>query len=46
MKTEYIHPECEALDVRVETPILSALDRPKFTGEQYGDSEDDDENWN
>ena len=47
MKTKYIQPESETLDVLVETPILSALDSPKFSGETYGESEDDNENnWN
>ena len=46
MKIDYIQPESEALDVLVETPILSALEGPKFQGEQYGDSEADDDNWN
>ena len=46
MKIDYIQPESEALDVLVETPILSALNTPKFQGEQYGESELDDENWN
>ena len=46
MKIDYIQPESEALDVLVETPILSAFEGPKFQGEQYGDSEADDDNWN
>ena len=46
MKKVYIQPESETHDVLVETPILSALNSPQFTGESYGSSEEDDANWN
>ena len=46
MKKIYLQPECETCDVLVESPILSPLGGPKFSGESYGNSDDDDDNWN
>ena len=42
MKQEYMNPLCEPFSVLTESTLLTGS---KFTGEGYGGSEDDDENW-
>ena len=43
MKQEYMNPLCEPFTVLTESTLLAGS--PKFKGEGYGGSEDDDENW-
>lgn len=45
MKKIYMTPLCEPVSVQTESTLLSGSREHVFSGEGYGNSEDDDSNW-